>query len=69
MSIFFRWYNLWVGAYLDWPYRTLYVCPLPMVGVRIQLPHRHDWVPSIIGCDGSWYEVCTRCGAEREGGQ
>ena len=37
MSIrpFFRWYDLWVGAYYDREARALYVCPLPMFGVRI----------------------------------
>jgi hypothetical protein len=34
---FFRWYDLWVGAYWDRHTRTLYVCPLPMVGVKVTL--------------------------------
>lgn len=33
---FFRWYDLWIGAYWDRATKTLYVCPLPMVGVRIR---------------------------------
>jgi len=36
VSLFFRWYDLWVGAYWDRNARVLYVCPLPMVGVRIR---------------------------------
>lgn len=32
---FFRWYDLWVGAYYDRGSRTVYICPLPMIGVRI----------------------------------
>jgi hypothetical protein len=32
---FFRWYDLWVGAYWDRHARVLYVCPLPMLGVAI----------------------------------
>ena len=35
---FFRWYDLWVGAYIDRPNRTVYVCPLPMVGLKIVFP-------------------------------
>ena len=34
-SLFFRWYDLWIGAYWDRASRVLYVCPLPMVGVRV----------------------------------
>ncbi len=32
---FFRWYDLWVGAYWDRAHRVLYVCPLPMVGIKV----------------------------------
>jgi hypothetical protein len=32
---FFRWYDLWVGFYWDRKTRTLYICPLPMIGVAI----------------------------------
>ena len=35
-NFFFRWFDLWVGAYVDVPNRTLYVCPIPMFGVRIR---------------------------------
>lgn len=33
---FFRWFDLWVGAYVDTKNRTVYVCPIPMCGVRIE---------------------------------
>lgn len=36
VSLFFRWYDLWVGAYIDTKNRTIYICPLPMVGVKVQ---------------------------------
>jgi len=36
VSLLFRWYDLWVGAYIDKPNKTLYVCPLPMVVIRIR---------------------------------
>ncbi len=37
MSIrpFFAWYDLWIGAYWNSETETLYVCPLPMVGLRV----------------------------------
>lgn len=34
---FFRWYDLWIGAYIDVPNRTIYICPLPMIGIRVRL--------------------------------
>lgn len=34
-TAFFRWYDLWVGAYWDRVNRDLYVCPLPMLGVKL----------------------------------
>lgn len=36
---FFRWYDLWIGAYWDRKARVLYVCPVPMFGVKIELRH------------------------------
>ena len=32
---FFRWYDIWIGAYIDAKNRTVYICPLPMIGVKI----------------------------------
>lgn len=34
---FFRWYDLWIGAYIDVENRTAYVCPIPTIGLRIDL--------------------------------
>lgn len=31
----FAWYDLWVGAYWDRRSRTLYMLPVPMVGIAI----------------------------------
>lgn len=36
ISLFFRWYDLWVGAYIDTERQTVYICPVPMFGVKIQ---------------------------------
>jgi hypothetical protein len=35
-SIRVKWYDLWVGAYVDHPTRTLYVCPLPCLLLTFQ---------------------------------
>lgn len=34
---FFRWFDLWIGAYIDRKNRTIYICPIPMLGVKIEL--------------------------------
>ncbi len=34
---FFRWYDLWVGMYIDTKNNVLYICPLPMIGVKVNL--------------------------------
>lgn len=39
-NLFFRWYDLWVGAYVDVPNRTVYICPLPMFGVKVSWKER-----------------------------
>lgn len=32
---FFRWYDLWVGAYVSLVFKAVYVCPIPMFGLKI----------------------------------
>ncbi len=36
VSVRFRWFDLWIGAYVDTKYRTVYVCPLPMIVIAIR---------------------------------
>jgi hypothetical protein len=36
VSFFFRWYDLWIGAYVDTKGRTVYICPVPMFGVKVE---------------------------------
>lgn len=35
VRFFFRWYDLWIGAYWDRDQRILYVCPIPMFGFYV----------------------------------
>ena len=35
VKLFFRWYDLWIGAYIDAKAPAIYVCPLPTVGIKI----------------------------------
>jgi len=32
---FFRWYDLWIGAYIDTANKSVYICLIPMFGVKI----------------------------------
>jgi len=32
---FFRWYDLWMGGYIDRAKKTLYVCVLPTLGFKV----------------------------------
>ncbi len=36
--LIFRWYDFWVGAFFDRKKRKVYVFPVPVIGVEIQLP-------------------------------
>lgn len=35
VTVFFAWYDLWMGAYYDRNNRTWYVCPLPCCVIKI----------------------------------
>lgn len=35
VELHFCWYDFWVGAFWDSQKRVLYVCPLPMLAIRI----------------------------------
>lgn len=37
VTLFFKWFDFWIGVYYDQPNRTIYICPVPMFGLRIEL--------------------------------
>ncbi|MEZ3156871.1 hypothetical protein AB1K56_08050 [Microbacterium sp. BWR-S6Y] len=38
ISLHFLWFDAWVGVFIDRPKRTVYICPLPCVVVKIARP-------------------------------
>jgi hypothetical protein len=40
VSIFFAWFDLWIGAYYDQKKRTLYFCLLPCCVIKLELAQR-----------------------------
>jgi hypothetical protein len=36
VKIIFAWYDIWIGAYLDRKNKTLYLLPVPMLGIVIK---------------------------------
>jgi hypothetical protein len=37
ISPYFRWYDLWMGAYIDQKNYTLYIGYLPMLGLKVKV--------------------------------
>lgn len=54
---FFRWYDLWVGVYIDRDNGACYVCPLPMVGIKILYRRR---VPIDTPDATAYHRTCKR---------
>lgn len=43
VSVFFAWFDCWIGAYYDRKHRTLYVCPLPCIVFKfLAAQHAHE---------------------------
>lgn len=35
MRVFFAWYDIWIGVYVDRKSRAVYVCPFPCLVIKI----------------------------------
>lgn len=38
----FCWYDFWIGIYYNRTFNVLYICPLPMCLIRIELPEKDN---------------------------
>ena len=36
VKAFFKLEDLWIGVYIDRQKRAIYICPIPMIGIKIQ---------------------------------
>ena len=36
VRVFFAWFDMWIGAYVDTNKKVVYICPLPMLVIAIQ---------------------------------
>lgn len=37
VSLFFAWYDLWMGCFWDRKTRALYICPLPCCVIKLKM--------------------------------
>lgn len=42
IRLFFRWYDFWVGVYVDVGGRAIYICPVPMFGLKVRWVMNND---------------------------
>ena len=35
VKVFFAWYDAWIGVFVDTKKRAVYICPLPMLVIKI----------------------------------
>lgn len=38
VSVFFAWYDMWIGLFVDRQKRIIYICPIPCCVVKVVLP-------------------------------
>jgi hypothetical protein len=60
---FFRWFDIWIGAYWDRENWTLYICPVPMFGLKIKIPRRREYHSNVCIHGTHHRESCDRCEA------
>jgi hypothetical protein len=47
ITISFAWYDIWVGVYIDRKNRAVYICPLPMLLIKVWQAHKPVPEPEI----------------------
>jgi hypothetical protein len=44
VKFMFAWFDFWIGIFYDQNKRTIYIFPIPMFGVKIQLKNKSHYV-------------------------
>ena len=57
LSVSFKWFDFWVGFYLDREKRTMYVCPLPMVVFKFECTLGPVTVTNVVEFDPDTVEL------------
>lgn len=39
-KLLLAWYDMWIGVFVDTKQKVVYICPLPMVVIRVELWQR-----------------------------
>lgn len=67
----FRWYDLWIGCFINTDNHKIYVFPFPMIGLKIDYSKFHEEILFTHGSLWCWFyghtykkdEIfCTYCG-------
>lgn len=63
IKIIFKWYDLWVGFFIDKGKRTIYFFPIPMVGLVFTMKGNYctECKKPISSNDMSNYYICREC--------
>ena len=38
IKLMWKWYDIWVGFYIDWKAKAVYFCPIPTVVIKCHKP-------------------------------
>lgn len=36
VSISFKWYDIWIGIYIDRANKAIYICPIPCIVIKVR---------------------------------
>ena len=64
-KIIFKWFDFWIGLFWDKKHKSLYLFPIPTVGVKIDMPIKCNRCGNILKKYEPFWE-CTDCSANQK---